>query len=83
MANDVPFHLAFNMTAEEIDEVRRRMNERDFDAWLKEYRAVQARVVFGHDYEVDKNGNPIEQGIGSVKQQTINHKRALAKTTTV
>ena len=42
---------------------------RDFlDRHLEEVR----KNVFGHDHKVDKNGHPIEQGIGSAGNMTQN-----------
>jgi hypothetical protein len=35
--------------------------------------------VFGHDYQLDKAGNPIETGRGSAQQQTHQHKAALER----
>jgi hypothetical protein len=47
--------------------------------FFREYEEINALVVFGHDYQKDKYGNPIEQGIGSPKQQTAQHKAAIAR----
>jgi hypothetical protein len=38
----------------------------------KAYLLEQQKVVFGDDHKVDKDGNPIEQGIGSLAQPTDN-----------
>jgi hypothetical protein len=38
-----------------------------------------ARNVFGADVQFDKQGRPIERGIGSAAQPTANHIRALEK----
>lgn len=35
--------------------------------------------VFGHDYQTDAKGDPIETGIGSAAQQTRQHKEALER----
>ena len=35
--------------------------------------------VFGHDYQLDAKGNPIETGRGSAQQQTAQHKQALER----
>lgn len=34
--------------------------------------------VFGHDYQTDAKGNPIERGKGSIHQPTAQHQQALA-----
>jgi hypothetical protein len=36
-----------------------------------------AEDVFGHDFKVDAIGKPIEEGIGSERNQTTQHKQAL------
>ena len=35
--------------------------------------------VFGHNYQLDAKGEPIERGIGSAHQQTTQHKQALER----
>ena len=40
--------------------------------WLERYREEQARNVFGDDHLKDRNGTPIEQGLGSAINQTKN-----------
>ena len=35
--------------------------------------------VFGHDYQTDKSGNPIEKGKGSAAQPTPQHQQELAR----
>jgi hypothetical protein len=37
------------------------------------------KEVFGHDYQKDASGNPIEQGKGSARQPTQQHFEAMAK----
>ena len=40
---------------------------------------AEARSVFGEDYKIDRAGNPIEVGIGSVGRETTAHRAALEK----
>jgi hypothetical protein len=40
---------------------------------------AEAESVFGVGYKRDKNGKPIETGIGSAAQPTPQHRAALAK----
>jgi hypothetical protein len=35
------------------------------------------KAVFGFDYQTDRNGEPIEQGIGSRGHETLNHFNAM------
>jgi hypothetical protein len=37
------------------------------------------QLVFGHDYLIGADGQPVEQGKGSPSQQTSQHKIAVAK----
>jgi hypothetical protein len=56
---------------------------RNTKEWVeKGYSADQAehkirQDVFGHDFRVDTMGKPIEQGIGSERNQTTQHRQAL------
>jgi hypothetical protein len=43
---------------------------------------AEARNVFGHDAKRDRNGNYIEQGIGSPGNLSVNHFAALLKAET-
>jgi hypothetical protein len=58
---------------------------RTTDEWLaKGYSPEQAQHkmrqdVFGHDYQTDAKGNPIETGRGSASQPTAQHKEALER----
>jgi hypothetical protein len=48
----------------------------------EEQRAHQAqedRIVFGHDFQRDRNGNPIEVGVGSPGNPSINSLAAIRK----
>lgn len=36
------------------------------------YDELQRKIVYGHDSKVDDEGNPVEQGIGSAQQPTLN-----------
>jgi hypothetical protein len=40
---------------------------------------IEARYVFGSDYKRDRNGKPIEQGVGSAANPSLNHFMALKK----
>jgi hypothetical protein len=44
----------------------------------KLHRAAEAKNVFGADHKTDRHGRPIEQGIGSASQPSLNHFQALA-----
>jgi hypothetical protein len=44
-----------------------------------EARHRMNQLVFGHDYQTDAAGTPIETGKGSPSQQTPQHKAALAR----
>jgi len=48
------------------------------DAVLEAIEA-ERRNVYGYDYKTDKNGQPIQQGLGSEKNPSINHYAALKK----
>jgi hypothetical protein len=49
-------------------------------AEIADRKAAAERNVFGHDFKRDKNGRPIEQGIGGPMQPNdVNHLAALAK----
>lgn len=49
------------------------------DEWIAKGRSPEEaehkmrQDVFGHDYQTDKSGNPIERGKGSAFQQTPQH----------
>lgn len=38
--------------------------------YLRKYRENLVNVVFGHGHQVDKQGRPIEQGMGSAQNMT-------------
>jgi hypothetical protein len=44
----------------------------------REHLIMEEKNVFGYDVRHDKHGRPIEQGIGSASQPSMNHFRALA-----
>jgi hypothetical protein len=44
---------------------------------LKAHAENEARIVFGHDYKKDANGNPVEVGIGAPGHGTANSYLAL------
>jgi hypothetical protein len=66
-----PIPFSIQATAEEIAAMN--PDER------REYDDLQRRIVFGHDSKVDKAGRPIEQGIGSEGNQSLNHFQAILK----
>jgi hypothetical protein len=43
----------------------------------REHLILEEKNVFGHDVKHDRHGRPIEQGIGSPSQPSMNHFRAL------
>ena len=45
----------------------------------KVHLAEEEKIVFGHDFQRDRNGNPIEQGIASPGRETSNHFAAIRK----
>ena len=42
-------------------------------------KLAAAKLVFGEDVQFDENGNPIENGIGSIDNVTPHHLEALKK----
>jgi hypothetical protein len=42
----------------------------------REHLIAEEKNVFGYDFKRDKHGRPIEQGIGSASQPSMNHFRA-------
>lgn len=58
-------------TQEEID----AMTPEEIAAW----RANEERTVFGYDFQRNRQGQPVEQGIGSPGHETENHFKALEK----
>jgi hypothetical protein len=76
MAKTPPVQLkipVITLTQQEIDDTRELIDDgrlpRD---WFDQYAAAREKHVFGHDVQHDRNGNPIEQGIGSASQPTRN-----------
>ena len=41
--------------------------------------AAEEKTVFGHDFQKDAKGNPVEQGIGSPARPTGNHFQSILK----
>jgi hypothetical protein len=41
--------------------------------WFERCDEARAKNVFGHDHKVDRQGQPIEQGVGSEGNVTANH----------
>ena len=46
---------------------------------IAEYKRAELLNVFGHDVKFDRQGRPIEQGIGSIGNESHNHFLALEK----
>lgn len=44
----------------------------------KLHRINEEKNVFGHDVKHDRHGKPVEQGVGSASQPSLNHFQALA-----
>jgi hypothetical protein len=61
----------------------RGMNVNELMAWdnLTQEQAehVMNERVYGVGYQIGKDGNPIERGIGSAAQQSESHKAAVAR----
>ena len=47
------------------------------DAEKKAHLENERKNVFGHDYKTDRHGKPIEQGVGSPSNPTIQSMNAL------
>jgi hypothetical protein len=45
----------------------------------KAHLAAEEKIVFGQNFERDRNGRPVEAGIGSPAQQSINSLAAIRK----
>jgi hypothetical protein len=43
------------------------------------YFACEEKIVFGHDFQRDRNGAPIEVGIGSPGRESVNHMASILK----
>jgi hypothetical protein len=59
-----------SLTREELSEMSAEERKLHFEN--------ERKNVFGHDYKTDRHGRPIEQGIGSASQPSLNHFQALA-----
>jgi hypothetical protein len=46
---------------------------------LKQHLAAEEKIVFGHNFERDRKGQPVEQGIGAPGRRSENHYRSIAK----
>ena len=44
-----------------------------------EHKKAELLNVFGHDVKFDRNGKPIEQGLGSASNPTVQHFQALER----
>src|SRR5882724_4620676 len=49
----------------------------DYETAQKDATHKMRSDVFGHDYQIDRSGNPIERGKGSAAQPTAQHQQAL------
>ena len=45
----------------------------------KAHLAEEEKIVFGHNFQRDRTGQPVEQGIGSPGHQSINSLAAIRK----
>jgi hypothetical protein len=43
------------------------------------YKEAERKNVFGFDHKTDRHGNPIEQGIGSKGNESVNHFASMRK----
>jgi hypothetical protein len=61
------------LRTDELDEMRKAIADGKLppDA-LEKYYEEEAKAVFGHNYKTDRDGKPIEQGIGSASQPSAN-----------
>jgi hypothetical protein len=46
---------------------------------IKQHFLAEKNNVFGYDHKVDRHGKPIEQGVGSAGNQTLNSINAYKK----
>jgi hypothetical protein len=46
---------------------------------IRENKRVAEELVFGAGFKRDRNGRPIEQGIGSPGRETVQHREALER----
>jgi hypothetical protein len=66
-----PMRISLSQT--EIDEIEQLIAAGNLPPdFLDRHKEAVRRNVFGHDHRVDKNGRPIEQGIGSPGNMTRN-----------
>jgi hypothetical protein len=68
------------LSQEELDEAEAQIAEGLLPPdWFARYYEEQAKNVFGDDHKKDKHGEPIEQGIGSVGNMSLNAVNAYIK----
>ena len=68
------------LTAEEIEDAKAQIAAGLLPSNYFELCAEARRQnVFGHDYKTDRNGNPLESGIGSPSNPSLNSYRALKR----
>lgn len=68
------------LSEEEIEEIKGQIAAGALPSdYLMRYREAVAKNVFGHDAQRDRDGNWIEQGLGSKGHETANHFAALKK----
>ena len=69
-----------NLSQAEMDEIEQLMNAGQLAPdFLERYHEAVEKNVFGFDHKKDEQGNPIEQGVGSAGNQTMNSINAYRK----
>jgi hypothetical protein len=68
------------LTAEEVADIETKIDAGQLPLDYMDLVAdARTRNVYGHDYSTDRDGNPIEQGVGSAQNQTRNSIAAYKK----
>lgn len=68
------------LTGEEIDDLDGLIAQGILPPdWIDRCDKARTANVFGHDHKTDRHGAPIEQGIGSTSQMTMNSIEAYKK----
>jgi hypothetical protein len=71
---------AITLRQEEIEEAKYRIEIGELPPnFFELHEEAKAKATFGHDYKRDRNGKPIEQGVGSPGNESINHFISLKK----
>jgi hypothetical protein len=64
---------SITLSEEELAEARANVEQGIFpEDWFLQYRESLAQAVYGADFQRDRNGNPIQQGIGAPLNQSAN-----------